>query len=141
MATATNSLDDKLKRLQEARKKAEEISQRRQRVAGELDGHKKRLAELEKKCSDEYGCEIKELPALIKQLEEEAEKSIAEAERILNPPAATAPDPEENDEDQPAVNELAQGGVSRFPPTPPKPPAKPIKRPVVYQQQQEDDVL
>lgn len=99
-APAANSLDDKLKRLQDARKKAEEISQRKQRVAGELDGHKKRLAELEKKCTDEYGCEVKELPNLIKQLEEEAEKSIAEAERILNPPAAPEQKPDETEEDE-----------------------------------------
>ena len=88
----TNSLDDKLKRLQEARKKADEFSQQKQRVTGELDGHKKRLAEVEKKCVDEYGCEVKELPNLIKQLEEEADKSISEAERILNPPAKTIAD-------------------------------------------------
>ena len=88
MATE-NPLDGKLKRLQDARRKVEEISQRRQRVSGELDGHRKRLTELEKKCRDDFECEITELPGLIQTLDAEAEKSISEAERILSSPAST----------------------------------------------------
>ena len=79
--------DEKMQRLQAARKMAEEVSRRRQRIAGELDGHMKRSAELEKKCRDDYGCEVGELPHLRIQLEQEAEKSIAEAERLLSVPA------------------------------------------------------
>jgi len=85
-----SELDGKLKRLQDARKKADDVSRRRQRIAGELDGHTKRLTELEKKCRDDYGCEVAELPGLSKQLEQEAEKAIAEAERLLTVPAAPA---------------------------------------------------
>jgi DNA repair ATPase RecN len=76
-----------MKRLQEARKKAEEVSRRRQRIEGELDGHQKRLAELEKKCREDYGCEVAELPELSAQLEKEAEQAIVEAERLLTVPA------------------------------------------------------
>jgi DNA repair ATPase RecN len=82
-----SELDGKLNRLQEARKKAEEIARRRQRIAGELDGHLKRLAELEKKCREDYNCEVAELSNLSTKLEQEAEKSIAEAERLLTTPA------------------------------------------------------
>ena len=90
-----SDLDGKMKRLQDARKKADEVSKRRQRIAGELDGHMKRLAELEKKCRDDYGCEVDELPSLSTQLEKEAEKSIAEAERLLTVPAAEPAKPAE----------------------------------------------
>ena len=90
-----SELDGKMKRLQDARKKAEEVSRRRQRIAGELDGHTKRLGELEKKCRDDYGCEVAELPGLSAQLEKEAEKAIAEAERLLTVPAAEPTKPAE----------------------------------------------
>jgi DNA repair ATPase RecN len=79
-----------MRRLQDARKKAEDVSRRRQRIAGELDGHLKRLAELEKKCRDDYGCEVAELPGLSAKLEKEAERAIVEAERLLTVPAASA---------------------------------------------------
>jgi uncharacterized membrane-anchored protein YhcB (DUF1043 family) len=85
-----SELDEKMKRLQEARKKAEDVARRRQRIAGELDGHLKRSAELEKKCREDYGCEVDELPSLSTRLEKEAEKSIAEAEHLLTVPAIQA---------------------------------------------------
>lgn len=85
-----SELDTKMRRLQDARKKAEDVSKRRQRIAGELDGHLKRLAELEKKCRDDYGCEVAELPGLSAKLEKEAERAIVEAERLLTVPAASA---------------------------------------------------
>jgi DNA repair ATPase RecN len=85
-----SELDTKMRRLQDARKKAEDVSKRRQRIAGELDGHLKRLAELEKKCRDDYGCEVAELPGLSAKLEKEAERAIIEAERLLTVPAASA---------------------------------------------------
>jgi uncharacterized protein (DUF3084 family) len=82
-----STLEMKMQRLNDARKKAEEISQKRQRLAGELDGHKKRQAELEKQCRDTYECEIAELPGLIQQLENECESALAEAESLLMVPA------------------------------------------------------
>jgi transcriptional regulator len=82
-----SNLEEKIKRLHEAKKKAEDISNRKQRITGELDGHQKRLSELEKKCKEEYDCEVTDLPGLIDQLEKEADISISEAERILSVPA------------------------------------------------------
>jgi DNA repair ATPase RecN len=90
-----SELDTKMRRLQDARKKAEDVSKRRQRIAGELDGHLKRLAELEKKCRDDYGCEVAELPGLSAKLEKEAERAIVEAERLLTVPAAEPAKPAE----------------------------------------------
>jgi hypothetical protein len=84
-----SELDTKMRRLQDARKKAEDVSRRRQRISGELDGHLKRLSELEKKCRDDYGCEVGELPGLSAKLEKEAERAIIEAERLLTVPAST----------------------------------------------------
>ena len=85
-----SELDTKMRRLQDARKKAEDVSRRRQRISGELDGHLKRLAELEEKCRDDYGCEVGELPGLSAKLEKEAERAIIEAERLLTVPAVPA---------------------------------------------------
>jgi hypothetical protein len=84
-----STLEQKMQRLNDARKKAEEISQKRQRLTGELDGHNKRQAELEKQCRDTYDCEIAELPGLITQLECECEVALAEAEKLLMVPAVS----------------------------------------------------
>jgi len=48
-----------------------------------LDALKKRQVELEKRAKDEFECSVDELPALIEQLEKEAEVSLANAEKIL----------------------------------------------------------
>lgn len=81
------SLKEKLDRLQKCRDKVETVKSKRSTITGELGSHQKRLTELEKKCREEYGCEVTELPTLIQQMEDEAEKSIAEAERLLSTPA------------------------------------------------------
>jgi len=52
-------------------------------LTGELEATKKRLGELETKCSEEFDCDITALPGFIKQLEEEAEKSLKNAEGVL----------------------------------------------------------
>jgi len=117
-----SDIDDKLKRLQDARKKAEDISKRRQRIAGELDGHKKRLAEIEKKCRDDYGCEIAELPKLSANLESEAEELIKEAERLLSVPAAPS---------KPVEPSKKQAETSRVAP----------KRPSLVRPSSDEDVL
>ena len=52
-------------------------------MTGELEATKKRLRELETKCSEEFDCEITALPGFIKQLETEAEKSLKNAESVL----------------------------------------------------------
>ena len=92
---ATPNPNDKLARLQDCRKKAEDVSTKRSRLSGEIDSHKTRAGELEQRCKTDYGCDIKDLPTLIADLDKEATRSIEEAERILATPAgkATAPVP------------------------------------------------
>lgn len=75
--------NEQVKRLEAVRAKAESLSKEKSRLTGELDSQKKRLAEIEKKCKDEFDCEIDALPALITELESESEKSLAESEVIL----------------------------------------------------------
>ena len=53
-------------------------------MTGELDSHKKRLAELETKCKSEFDCTIEELPDIAEGLKAEAQKFIVEAENILD---------------------------------------------------------
>ena len=72
-----------MKRLEAARAKADALSKEKSRLTGELDSHKKRLEEIEKRCKDEFSCEIDQLPEMIVAMESEAEKSLLEAEVIL----------------------------------------------------------
>jgi len=59
------------------------MEKEKSRLTGELEATKKRLGELETKCSEEFDCEITALPGFIKQLEDEAEKSLKNAEGVL----------------------------------------------------------
>ena len=72
-----------MKRLEAARTRADEMEKEKSRLTGELEATKKRLGELETKCSEEFDCKITALPGFIKQLEEEAEKSLKNAENVL----------------------------------------------------------
>lgn len=105
------SLKEKMDRLQKCRDKVESVKSKRSTISGELSGHQKRLVEVEKKCREEYGCEVAELPELIKQMEAEADKSIAEAERILSVPAKAEPAKVE----PPAKKLTAPATVKRLP--------------------------
>jgi uncharacterized coiled-coil DUF342 family protein len=78
-----SDIDDKVKRLGEARKKAEEEGQKRSRLIGELDGYKKQLKDIKDECKEKFDCEISELPGLITDLEGMVEKNVSEAELIL----------------------------------------------------------
>ena len=59
------------------------MEREKSRLTGELEATKKRLGELETKCSEEFDCKVTALPGFIKQLEEEAEKSLKNAESVL----------------------------------------------------------
>jgi predicted nuclease with TOPRIM domain len=74
---------DQVRRLGEARARVDELTKERSRIAGELGAVQKRLEELEKKCQAEFECKVDELPALVAQMEDEAEKALSQAEQIL----------------------------------------------------------
>jgi len=81
-------------------------------LTGELDSHKKRLSELEKKCKAEFDCKIDELPAIITSFETEAQRTKEEAEVILglreaSGEQATEAVAEPIEETQEAVQEVA----------------------------------
>jgi phosphoglycerate-specific signal transduction histidine kinase len=78
-----NEVQKQVERLNVARSRAQELTQEKSRISGELNALKKREAELEKRCKEELDCAVSELPALMKQLEQEAEKSLANAEKVL----------------------------------------------------------
>ena len=98
-----------MKRLEAARTKADEMEREKSRLTGELEATKKRLGELETKCSEEFDCEITALPGFIKQLEEEAEKSLKNAENVLgmgeDEPAKPDAIPDEQEDDEPEQEE------------------------------------
>lgn len=76
-------VQEQMERLNTVRKKAEEVDREKSRIAGELGTHKKRQEELQKKCKEEFDCKIEELPALVKDLNKQAEKSLSQAEIVL----------------------------------------------------------
>ena len=89
-------VQDQVERLNAARAKAQELTQEKSRITGELNALKKRQAELEQRAKEEFDCSIDELPKLIQELEEQAEVSLANAEKILGmregtPDTAEAP--------------------------------------------------
>jgi len=74
---------DMIEKLNELKQKVETLKGTRERLVGELAGSKRQMKELEDKCRSTYEVEISELPSLIRQLNEEAEKALANAEKIL----------------------------------------------------------
>ena len=77
--------DDKtiLQRLEFVTKTVDDLTTKQARLNGELDSHGTRLAELEKKCLEQYQCRIEELPAIREKLEQEAADAVADAESLL----------------------------------------------------------
>lgn len=80
---STIDVQDQVRRLEAARKKAEELSREKSRLSGELGALKAQVEEQEKTCKAEYGCSIAELPALIEKMKKEAERAITNAEILL----------------------------------------------------------
>jgi hypothetical protein len=70
-------------RLNQARRKVEQVQQRRMRFEGELNAHNESLGKLEQRSRDEFECEVDELPDLIEKLEKEGSDSLAKAEELL----------------------------------------------------------
>ena len=77
------SAETQMRRLNAARTKVQEVTQRRMRLEGELEVHTKSLTELEAKSRTQFGCEVDELPDLIEKLEKEGESAVAQAEKLL----------------------------------------------------------
>ena len=77
------TVEELTRRLNTGRTKAQEIARERSRLTGESDGHKRRLAELEQKCQDEFQCGIDAMPEMSKQVLACAEKSVTDMEVVL----------------------------------------------------------
>ena len=78
-----DNVQEQMERLNQVRKKAEEVDREKSRISGELGSHKKRQEELSEKCKKDFDCKVDELPGLVKDLEEQAEKSLEQAEIVL----------------------------------------------------------
>jgi hypothetical protein len=76
-------VEAQLERLNKVRNDAAEIGRRRERIAGELEGKKKSLADLEARAVSDFGVEVSGLESLAAELRDEADKAIAKAEAIL----------------------------------------------------------
>lgn len=70
-------------RLEVVRKKIDDLNLQKAKLAGELDNLNKQLSDLETQCKDKFDCKIEELPDIIAGLEDQAVKSLTEAETIL----------------------------------------------------------
>ena len=77
------SMDDKVRRLDAARTKLDELVRKKERLSGQLETCRKRVDELEKRCREEFECEPSELPKMIDDLNKEAEEAVSKAERLL----------------------------------------------------------
>jgi len=77
---AGSDSQDLMRRLEAARATHDELSKESSRIAGELDALKKRCAELEKRCKDEFECSAAELPGVVRQMREVAEAAVTNAE-------------------------------------------------------------
>lgn len=75
--------DDTMNRLNRARTVLDKMSQDQSRLTGEKNTHEKILAELEKRCKDEFQCGIDQMPELIAGFDEQAVKSLDTLEIVL----------------------------------------------------------
>ncbi len=75
--------DKTLERIEAARKKVEELVRRKERLSGEIDARKRRIAELEKKSQDNFGVPVTEIEAMVEKLEQESGDALVKAEKIL----------------------------------------------------------
>ena len=77
------TVQDKMKRLDEARAKVDAVTRRKERLSGELDAKKKRVEELEQKARDQFECEVEEIPDIVEKLDAEATEALKKAEAML----------------------------------------------------------
>jgi len=100
-------VQEQMERLNTVRKRAEEVDREKSRIAGELGTHKKRQGELQDKCKEEFDCKVEELPSLVKDLNEQAEKSLQQAEVVLGIREGKV-EPEEKAEEKKPVKEKSE---------------------------------
>lgn len=95
---------DKMTRLTQARAKVDEIARRKERLSGEIDAKQKRTDELEKRATDEFECEIADIPDLVESLDKEATEALAKAEKMLGMNQTAIPEEDdEEDDDEDAI--------------------------------------
>jgi DNA repair ATPase RecN len=83
MSETKPTLEQQLRRLEDARKKVESFKGERQRLEGKIEAQSKALDEINNKCQEKFGCDVSGLPALAETLETEAEQMLSQAEKIL----------------------------------------------------------
>jgi len=84
MSDQVVDIETRLESLRQVRSGAADVGRRRERIGGELEGKRKRVAEIEKRARDEFDCEPDELRGMATELVAEADKAIATAKAILN---------------------------------------------------------
>ena len=71
-------------RLNTIREEVAKQDRLKSKYQGELEGYEKRKSEIAKECYDNFSTELKDLPTVIEQLEQEASEKLLKAEKILN---------------------------------------------------------
>jgi len=77
------SVQDKMKRLEVARQKADELARKKERLSGQLEAKRKQIDELEAKARQEFKCEVSEIPDLVERLDAEGTEALRKAEHLL----------------------------------------------------------
>jgi flagellar capping protein FliD len=72
-----------IERLNRVREKIDNLGKQKERLNGELETYRRRMDEIEDECKKEFNVSIDDLPAMVQKLEDDAEKAIVEAEKIL----------------------------------------------------------
>lgn len=80
---AEQDTQQQLDRLQKARAKADEAVKEKARLTGELGALDSQIGDLEAKIKNDFGCDVTELPVFVKQLKDESETALYNAEVIL----------------------------------------------------------
>ena len=96
--------NEKMERLNEAKKRVEELGRTKERLSGVLETRTARVEELEKKARDDFDCEVSDIPDLVEKLDAEATQALEKAERLLGKePAEEEAEEEAEDDDDDAI--------------------------------------
>jgi len=76
--------DEKMKRLERAKAKVEELTRTKERLLGVVEAKKAQVKELEEKAREDFECEIDEIPDLVEKLDAEATAALQKAEKLLS---------------------------------------------------------
>jgi DNA repair exonuclease SbcCD ATPase subunit len=79
----TVEVQAQMQRLETARKRVREVDGKKTRLGALIEERERRVTELEEQAQNDFECDMAELPDMVKQLKQESEDAVKEAESIL----------------------------------------------------------